>query len=165
MSISSHSVLPLTTILVRFTGARGEFSRAVEPPHGDPASIVGRISSMFEEFAQAEGLADQARRSVLLVLDELLSNALSYSVDVRDGYALGVRATAFEDRVELEVSDDGQPFDPTEAASAVPEGALEERPVGGLGLVLVRRLMDEVEYRRADGLNVVRLIKYRAESS
>ena len=55
------------------------------------------------------------------------------------------------------VVDDGKPFDPTQAPEV--EAALDERYLGGLGLLLVNRMMDGVEYRRRAGCNVVVLSK------
>ena len=60
-------------------------------------------------------------------------------------------------RCEVVVSDDGPAFDPLAAAAPDTSLGVEERPIGGLGIALVRRLMDEVEYERRDGRNHLRL--------
>ena len=66
---------------------------------------------------------------------------------------VSVTAHAGDGRVRVEVVDDGTPFDPTAAAAPRTDLALDEREVGGLGIHLVRELMDDVRYERAGGRN------------
>ena len=58
------------------------------------------------------------------------------------------------------LADRGKLFDPTAAPDADTSAALEDRPIGGLGIHLVRTIMDEVEYRRQDGQNVLTMTKH-----
>ena len=66
-----------------------------------------------------------------------------------------------EDRLDFTLTDSGVPFDPTVAS--MPDLTLDasERPVGGLGIYLVRSIMDSVSYERVDGKNVLSMIKRR----
>jgi serine/threonine-protein kinase RsbW len=57
--------------------------------------------------------------------------------------------------MKVEVEDDGQPFNPLEAPEADTTKPLEERTLGGLGIHLVRKLMDDLEYRRHEGKNLL----------
>ena len=61
--------------------------------------------------------------------------------------------------LKIAISDSGMPFDPTEAARADTTLSVEERPVGGLGILLVRELMDSINYERQDGRNILTLRK------
>ena len=61
--------------------------------------------------------------------------------------------------LEVEIVDSGPPFDPLSGGDPDVSGALDERPIGGLGLHLVRKLADESTYERKEGLNVVRLVR------
>jgi serine/threonine-protein kinase RsbW len=94
-----------------------------------------------------------------VVLDEAVSNA------IRHGYAPGargeiaVRLRRAPDRVLLEVEDDGKPFDPLQAPPPDLSLPLERRPIGGLGVHLIRNLMDEVSYARVAGRNVLKMVK------
>ena len=64
----------------------------------------------------------------------------------------------------IEMVDDGKPFDPlTEAPVPDVNAPMDERPIGGLGVFLVRKLMDELTYRREEGRNHLTLVAYRAE--
>jgi anti-sigma regulatory factor (Ser/Thr protein kinase) len=68
-----------------------------------------------------------------------------------------------EGRLTVTLTDDGPPFDPFGRAAPDTTLSVEERPIGGLGLHLVRELMDKVSYERRDGYNVVVLVKELAE--
>lgn len=87
--------------------------------------------------------------AVMVAADEVLSNALDHS----GARAIAVTAAVREGRVTVEVTDDGEPFDPTSAATPDTSLPVEERQIGGLGVHLVRRLMDDVRYERVGGCN------------
>jgi anti-sigma regulatory factor (Ser/Thr protein kinase) len=63
------------------------------------------------------------------------------------------------ERLKLTLTDDGPPFDPFSQAAPDTTLSIEDRPIGGLGIHLVRKLMDEISYERRDGHNVVVLVK------
>jgi len=62
-------------------------------------------------------------------------------------------------KLKFVIIDSGIAFDPTEAAQADTSLSVEDRPIGGLGLLLVRELMDTINYERIDGRNTLTLIK------
>lgn len=120
---------------------------------------LDRVTEAFEEFAAAHGVPDAARRSVQIVLDELLSNTArcgkvgSREPVVEVGFRLEGRT------LRVEIVDDGVPFDPLAAEEPDTTLSLEERPIGGLGVMLVKRLVDEVRYDGEGGRNRVRFCK------
>lgn len=123
----------------------------------DPTEVA-RIGEAFDEFAAAQAVPDAVRRSVSVAIDELITNALSYGVPEKGG-EISVAAELHPDRLTVTVSDNGVPFDPF--AQATPDTTLpvEERPIGGVGIHLVRRLLDEVSYQRRGDRNIVVLTK------
>ena len=120
---------------------------------------ITRVSAAFAEFADAHALPASVRRSMHVVLDELLTNTIGYGFAGRDGGEVTVEAVLRTDRLCVTLTDDGRPFDPF--GMAAPDTALpvEQRRIGGLGIHLVRRLMDEVRYDRRADRNVVVLEK------
>jgi anti-sigma regulatory factor (Ser/Thr protein kinase) len=62
-------------------------------------------------------------------------------------------------RLKVMITDSGVPFDPTTKEKAATSLAVEERQVGGLGILLVREIMDVINYERSDGKNILTLIK------
>jgi serine/threonine-protein kinase RsbW len=72
-----------------------------------------------------------------------------------------VRLSAEPGEIKAEVEDDGEPFNPLEAPEPDTEKSLEERTIGGLGIHLVRKLMDRLEYKREGERNLLTVRKYR----
>jgi len=120
---------------------------------------VGEVNAAFAEFAEAHALPADVRRSINISLDELLANALSHGRMGRDPCSVTVELKLDDERVTVVFTDDGPPFDPFERDAPDTTLSIEERPIGGLGLHLVKQLMDEVSYQRREGHNVVVLVK------
>ena len=122
-----------------------------------------RLASLVEEFGAEANWPPDLVFQVNLVLEEVAINVINYG---HDGglHEIEIALTSELDALTIEVIDDGRAFDPTEDAT-VPDVTLpmEERPVGGLGVYLVRTMMDEMRYRREGGRNHLTLLKYRAE--
>lgn len=95
------------------------------------------------------GAPMSAVSAVMIAADEVLSNALDHS----GARAITLTAAVREGRVLVAVTDDGAPFDPTLAPAPDTGLSVDERQIGGLGVHLVRQLMDEVRYERVDGHN------------
>ena len=68
------------------------------------------------------------------------------------------------DRIALRITDDGHPFNPFGDINVMTGGGVEDREIGGLGIHLVKNLMDEVSYTRRTDMNVIVLVKYLADS-
>lgn len=126
---------------------------------GARPGAAGEVSAAFDKLAEEHALPADVRRSVNVALDELLANALSHGQKGRDPCSVTVDVELDQERVTVVITDDGAPFDPF--GRDAPDTALpvEERPIGGLGIHLVRELMDQVSYQRRDDQNVVVLVK------
>ena len=123
-------------------------------------SEVVRLSQLVEAFGQAEGLAPEVVFSLNLALDEVVTNVIRYAHDA-DGrkHPIVVRLVLEPDVLTAHVEDDGRAFNPLEAPAPDLGASIDERPIGGLGIHLVRTVMTSVEYRREDGRNVLTIKK------
>ncbi len=134
---------------------RQEFRMSV----GAHAGEVEKVNAVFARFAETYALPGAVRRSVNVALDELLANELSHGMAGRDAGSVTVEVELDQERVTVTITDDGPPFDPFRQAAPDTTLSVDERPIGGLGIYLVRELMDNVSYQRRDGQNVVVLVK------
>jgi anti-sigma regulatory factor (Ser/Thr protein kinase) len=114
---------------------------------------VARADAWLQEFCAGHGVVEDALYDLRLCLDEVLANV------IRHGYGIGETGTILVtiecpgDRVRLEVRDAAAPFNPLDAADPDLDVAPEDRPIGGLGIFLVRQLMDTVSYDYEHGEN------------
>jgi sigma-B regulation protein RsbU (phosphoserine phosphatase) len=113
----------------------------------------------FEEFAASHGLDDSIRRTVLLVLDDLVNNVVSYAFHSAADHDIEISVELSPHRLAITIADDGIPFNPFGINRPAVDASLEERDVGGLGIHLVMTLMDEYNYSRRGGKNVVTIVK------
>lgn len=120
---------------------------------------VGEVNAAFAEFAEAHSLPAGVRRSVNVALDDLLANVLSHGRTGREPCSVTVEVKLDHERVTVTLTDDGPPFDPLAQAAPDTRLSVEKRPIGGLGIHLVGQLMDQVNYQRREGHNVVVLVK------
>ncbi len=130
-------------------------------PHGIRLVIgtergeVARAHAAFAEFAVARALPDGVRRNLSVVLDELLANTLSHGLAGRAGGTVSMDVKLAADRLTVTLTDDGAPFDPFSRAAPDTTLSVADRPIGGLGIHLVRQLVDEASYERRGDHNVV----------
>jgi anti-sigma regulatory factor (Ser/Thr protein kinase) len=119
-------------------------------------AVIGSLPAILEGVARAaaaEGLDSQKAGSVELATEEAVTNVCKYSGPADIELACLADDAAFL----VEISDAGKPFDPTSAPDPDLTLGVEERPIGGLGVFLIKRLTDTLHYERRDGRNVLRL--------
>jgi anti-anti-sigma factor len=126
---------------------------------GADRNEVGRVNAAFAEFADEHVLPAPVRRSVHIVLDELLTNTIVFGFRGQAGGDATIEVELRPDRVSITLTDNGRPFNPLDVAAPDTGLPVSERPIGGLGIHLVRGMMDEVSYQRRADRNVVVLTK------
>ena len=134
---------------------------------GADPTAVARAVAQFAAFAETHALPTPVRRSIQVALDEFVYNPIVYGFpQLGEGQGVGeVRVELDEDRVRVTITDNGPPFDPLAFQDPDTELSVEERGIGGLGIHLVRQMMDEVTYQRLGGTNVVVLVKRVGEGT
>jgi anti-sigma regulatory factor (Ser/Thr protein kinase) len=114
---------------------------------------VERLISALERFGQDHRLPEYDVQAVTLALDEVITNTISYGYNDQVPHEIRVRLTLANSRLSAEVEDDARPFNPLTVPQPDLTSPLETRSVGGLGVHLMRSLMDQVDYRRESGKN------------
>ncbi len=120
---------------------------------------VRQVAGAFDTFSASQGIDGPAAQAVQVALDEILSNTVRSAFLAGRAGHIDVRFEIAEGALEVLIVDDGIAFDPLARADPNPKAPLEARPVGGLGIYLVKQLMDSVDYERKDGRNRLRLKK------
>ncbi|MGE5615377.1 MAG: ATP-binding protein [Bacillota bacterium] len=128
-----------------------------------PAPIDATLSSRAEPMARLEAVIDRAAEeyglpydlvtNLRIAMDEVVSNILKYAYSDDAGHDIAIRCEIRDGRLETTVEDDGCAFDPLEAPAPQLDVPLDQRKVGGLGIHMVKELMDGVSYERIGGRN------------
>ncbi len=118
-------------------------------------SELKRMSEAVSAWCRGNNISSAVEFHVNLALDEIISNVIRYGWKDPDEHQFNVRLSLSNDEVTVEIEDDATPFNPLEVAVPDLERPLHERPVGGLGIHLVRQVMDGLEYQRLDGKNLL----------
>ncbi|HEY7601522.1 MAG TPA: anti-sigma factor antagonist [Methylomirabilota bacterium] len=118
---------------------------------------VGRARQSVETILRTRDVPEALVHDCTLATEELLANVVMHAYGGQPGGRAFVGVCMLPEEIQIRFEDVGPPFNPLERPAPDLDAPIAERPVGGLGLVLVRRLVDRWEYARADATNVVTL--------
>ena len=124
-----------------------------------------RVAESIDEFCANQTIPAGNAFKLNIALEELLTNTISYGYTDEQRHEIAIDIAREGDTIVLEVSDDARPYDPLNAPPPDLDSAIEDRRVGGLGVHLVKTLMDEVRYAYRDGRNHITLRKKIAPDS
>lgn len=126
--------------------------------NGDPDSIAV-VARRIEALAADRGWPQRLVFDLNLAIDELVTNAFAHGLAGRPDAQITIRLQQRDDRIELEILDNGIEFNPLAADAPDLDEGVEQRPVGGLGIHLVRQMMDQLCYQRVGDRNRIRALK------
>jgi anti-sigma regulatory factor (Ser/Thr protein kinase) len=118
-----------------------------------------RLARAVDEFCGRHGLAPAIAFAFNLALEEAITNVIAHGYADAAAHEIRVRMRVADATVTAEVIDDGRPFDPLQVERPDLTGGIEDRRLGGLGIFLMRRSMDEVRYRTVGRHNCLELSK------
>lgn len=126
--------------------------------HNDIAEVT-LLSEFVEKVAEELGLNVSDTMNINLALEEAVVNVMNYAYPQGVTGEILVEFTSDGQKLVCTIKDAGTPFDPTQKEDPDTTLSAEERPIGGLGIFLVKQLMDEVHYAYTEGKNVLTLEK------
>ena len=148
----------LTMLLVHYLGGESDLKGNKLVMHND-IKQVSRLEGWLKVLGEKFHLKPSLLPELNLALEEAVTNVIMYAYPA-DNYGSVELTASFSYGVLIFVlSDSGKPFDPTEMPDADTDSSVEDRPVGGLGIHLVRNIMDSVKYERRDGRNILTMTK------
>ena len=122
-------------------------------------SEISRLNDFIAEIAEESSLGPDEVFNLNLVLEEAVVNIINYAYPKEDKESIYLSAKADKDSIVLVLTDTGKAFDPTSVPDVDVTLSAEDREIGGLGIFLIRQIMNEVRYERIDGKNVLTLEK------
>jgi sigma-B regulation protein RsbU (phosphoserine phosphatase) len=151
----------LTALALLYRGTGQGMSDALDIKLGNRLAELDGVTEKVMDFGRRHGLATRVVHDLTLALEEVLSNVIKHGYPEGGDHEISLRVRVEPGQVRAEIEDDGRPFNPLEAPEPDTTKPLEERAVGGLGIHLVRKLMDALEYRRQGGKNLLTIRKLR----
>ena len=119
---------------------------------------VSLLVGFVDRIREAHDLAPELAARINLALEEAVCNVIQYAYPAGTTGKLNLEAVRDGNRLRFTLTDGGKAFDPTAVPEADLTASVEDRPIGGLGIHLVRSIMDSIRYARLDGKNVLTMI-------
>jgi sigma-B regulation protein RsbU (phosphoserine phosphatase) len=126
---------------------------------------IPQLNEFIDSVAEEVGLEMSLTMSLNLALEEAVVNVMEYAYPEGQKGNVEIEVTADQQWMTFVITDTGIAFDPTTKEDADTTLSAEERPIGGLGIFMVRQLMDVIDYKRKDNKNVLTLRKKLGEEN
>ena len=142
--------------------ARDHLSSTLSVEIVNKRTEIPRLAEIAERFGRAHHLSEDDVANIQLVLDEMVINVIRHGYeDVGDHgvHRISITLRVAADLLTIELKDTARPYDPREAPAPQFDLPIEERSPGGLGVHIVRSIMDTMDYRRERGQNIVTMTK------
>ena len=116
---------------------------------------IERLAGCVLAFGEENELNDDIVGEIRLVLEEIVTNIISYGYEDKARHEIAVSIVNGEEDITVSVRDDAKPFNLLEYPRPDLEIPLEDRGVGGMGIHMIREIMDEINYKREDDGNLL----------
>ena len=127
---------------------------------GSDIAEIPKVSAWLEEVMRGSGFSEEAILDTQLAVEEAITNVIVHGYK-EPGGVVEITSHVNSDRVKVEIADTAPRFDPLSMPEPDLDGSIEERRIGGLGVFLIRQVMNGVSYRYENGKNILVLIKNR----
>jgi len=118
---------------------------------------LGGLMEAATLFLEGQGVDAQAVYRINLALEEMVTNIIKYGYDAPGRHTIEVAVEVGANEVSVRIIDDGHDFNPVLQERKAPADKLAEREIGGLGIHLMKKLLDRMEHRREEGRNILEI--------
>jgi serine/threonine-protein kinase RsbW len=127
---------------------------------GSDIEEIPAVSARFEGAMKEHGFYPEEILDTQLAVEEVITNIILHGYEETGG-EIQISCTITSQRIGIRVTDSAPPFDPLSIPEPDLEENMEDRKIGGLGVYLLRQVMDEISYRYEDGKNILTMVKMR----
>lgn len=118
-------------------------------------SEIAKLCDPIRNFCTTEKLSADICHDILLVIDEIVTNIISYAFEDGNTHYIDIEITKKDNFVLINIKDDGVSFDPLKKTDPDLSVDIEQREIGGLGIFLVKQISKSIEYQRFKNLNIL----------
>lgn len=122
-------------------------------------SELEHVAKFIEEIGEELGLSMELQMNLNLVMEEMVSNVIFYAYPQEADAEIELLAKSDGKELTFVLTDQGREFDPTAKENADPNVNPAEREIGGMGIFIVKNIMNQVTYQRLDGKNLLTMTK------
>lgn len=120
---------------------------------------LGRVVAFLDVIEEEWVLPSSLIMPLNLVLEEALTNVIFYAYEKESKNEIVIDFEKRGNELEIKITDSGKPFDPTLKSDPDITLPIDERPIGGLGILLIKKIMDKVTYQRKESFNILLMTK------
>ena len=122
-------------------------------------SEIAKLSLFVEELSEELDLSPDLTFNLNLVLEEAVVNVINYAYPKNESQEISLSAQKIDDNLYFVLTDSGKEFDPTQVPDADISLSAEDRQIGGLGIFITKKTMDQITYAYENGKNILTMIK------
>ena len=149
----------LTLLAIQYTPQNKPLILCETLTLNNKVSEISKLNAFVQSATAALNMEKMLAHQIKLAVEEAVTNVIDYAYPNGTEGHIDITIEADESRIRFILSDSGADFDPTSVSKADTTLTVDERPIGGLGILLVRNLMDSINYERTEGKNVLRMEK------
>ena len=120
---------------------------------------IPQLNEYIDCICEENGIDMEIAMSLNLAIEEAVVNVMSYAYPEKAQGEVKIESAVDSNQITFVITDNGIPFDPTAKEDVDVTLSAEERPIGGLGIHLIRQIMTHISYERKDGKNILTLSK------
>lgn len=124
---------------------------------GNTLTALPALVTTVNRFLDQHAVPHEAIFRVNLAIEEIATNIIKYGYDDTAQHTIKMHLKLLPDAIRLRLEDDGHPFDPLQAPEPDIHVPLDQRKIGGLGLLLVREIVGHIAYRRENDANILEM--------
>ena len=120
---------------------------------------IDTVRKFFDDYSKENKLTEKTVHDIQMALDELLTNIVNYGYEDTDEHQIDIHFGVNDAAVKVEIVDDSKPYNILEKDNPDISLSMEDKPIGGLGIFLIKKLMSNVDYYTEEGKNHLVMIK------
>ena len=149
----------LTMLAIQYTKHHRDMRLLRNITLPNDVEAIAQLAAFVEKVCIALDIDDYTTTQINLAMEEAVVNVMNYAYPVGTVGNINIEAHANDVRLKFTITDSGKPFDPTARKEVDTTLSADERPIGGLGIHLIRQIMDSINYERIDNKNILTLRK------
>lgn len=149
----------ITVLAFNYAGQKTAIEQSFQIEIGNELQSIELVTEQFMEFARKNDMVPKVTTPICMALDDLLANIIAHGYEDDLHHLINIKVSLVRDSVVVVIKDDGLPFNPFNKSGPDTNLSLEERQIGGLGIFLVKNVIDETYYNRHVNKNVITLVK------